>query len=101
MARTVIDQEMIIRINDLYLEIGTYAGVSRALNGSPSATTVKKYIIPGYTNKTNISKKVFQPSDLPEFALELFQGVDNWGVLCSLSKDEKEEIVELWDEIII
>jgi hypothetical protein len=101
MARTVIDQDLIVQMNELYLEIGTYAGVSRALGGSPSPTTVKKYIIPKYTSKKNIVKKVFQKDDLPEFATTMFDGVDNWGDLCSLSKEEKEEIVVLWDELSI
>lgn len=43
MAKAV-GQETIIKINDLYLEIGTYAGVSRALGGSPSPTTVKNIL---------------------------------------------------------
>lgn len=101
MARTVIDQDLIIKINELYLEIGTYAGVSRALGGSPSPTTVKKYVIPKFTSKKNIEVKVFQKDDLPEFAIDIFRGVDNWGDLCSLSKDEREEIVKLWDELLI
>ena len=101
MARTVVDQDLIIKINELYLEIGTYAGVSRALGGSPSPTTIKKYVIPKFTSKKNIEVKVFQKDDLPEFAIDIFRGVDNWGDLCSLSKDEREEIVKLWDELLI
>ena len=99
MARNVITQDKIIEMNELYLEIGTYAGVSRAMGGSPSATTVKKYIIPGYTSKHNIVTKVFQKGDLPEFATDMFRGVDNWGDLCRLSKEGHEEIVLLWDEL--
>lgn len=101
MARNVIDQDKIIEMNELYLKIGTYAGVSRALNGSPSPATVKKYIIPGYMSKTTIKKKVFHKDDLPEFATDLFCGVDNWGDLCRLSENEKEEIIELWNELLI
>lgn len=101
MARTVVDQDMIVRMNELYLEIGTYAGVSRAMGGSPSATTVKKYIIPKFTSKANVEVKVFHEGDLPEFAAEKFCGVDNWGDLCSLSESEREEIVKFWDELVI
>ena len=101
MARTVVTQDMIIQMNELYLELGTYAGVSRAMEGTPSATTVKKYIIPGFTSKKNITMKVFQKDDLPEFAMDMFNGVDNWGDLCSLSNNEREEIVKLWDEILV
>ena len=101
MARSTITQDAIIEINELYLKIGTYAGVSRALGGSPSPTTVKKYIIPGYMSKTMIKKKVFRKDDLPEFATEIFCGVDNWGDLCWLSQNEREEIMELWNELLI
>ena len=101
MARSSITQDKIIEINELYLKIGTYAGVSRELGGSPSPTTVKKYIIPGYMSKNTINKKVFHKDDLPEFATDLFCGVDNWGDLCRLSQNEKNEIMELWNELLI
>ena len=101
MAKTVVTQDMIIQMNELYLELGTYAGVSRAMGGTPSASTVKKYIIPKYTSKKNIKLRVFQKDDLPEFAMDIFDGVDNWGDLCSLSKDERDEIVKLWDELLV
>lgn len=101
MARSSITQEKIIEMNELYLKIKTYSGVSKALGGSPSPTTVKKYIIPGYTSRQNLEKKVFQKDDLPEFAKERFFGVDNWGDLCPLSKNERKEIVLLWNELSI
>ena len=96
-----ITQDKIIEMNELYLKIKTYAGVSRAMGGSPSPTTVKKYIIPGYVSKDSIERKVFHKDDLPEFAAEVFCGVDNWGDLCRLSEDEKEEVIKLWDELLI
>ena len=43
--------------------------------------------------------KVFHKDDLPEFATEIFDGVDNWGDLCLLSKDEQEGIKEFWNEL--
>lgn len=101
MGRSVVTQEKIIEMNELYLKIGTYAGVSRELGGSPSPTTVKKYIIPGYVSKNAISKKFFHKGDLPEFVADIFSGVDNWGDLCRLSKDEEKEITLLWNELLI
>lgn len=101
MSRTTMTQEKIIEINELYLKIKTYAGVSRAMGGSPSPTTVKKYIIPNYVSKENIKKKTFQKEDLPEFSTDIFRGVDNWGDLCILSNEEKEEMKELWEELIV
>lgn len=101
MSRTAITQEKIIEINELYLKIKTYAGVSRAMGGSPSPTTVKKYIIPNYVSRRNIKKKIFRKEDLPEFSTDIFKGVDNWGDLCILSNEEKEEMKELWEELIV
>ena len=43
MAKTVVTQEMIKEINELYTEIKTYAGVARKIGIAP--TTVKKYIV--------------------------------------------------------
>ena len=101
MARLQVTPELIIEMNELYLKIGTYVGVSRELGGSPSASTVKKYIIPNYVSKENKKLIMFRKDDLPEFAPEKFRGIDNWGDLCSLSKSEEEEITKLWDELII
>ena len=101
MARSTITQDKIIEINELYLEIGTYAGVSRALGGSPSPTTIKKYIIPNYVSKINIQKKTFYKNELPENPTILFNKIKNWGDLCNLSINEKQEIVELWNEMLL
>lgn len=99
MARTVVTPEMIEEINRLYLKIGTYAGVSREMGGTPSATTVKKYIIPNYTPKEHLKIKKFSSeiSSLPDY--EPFKLVDNWGDLCVLSETEEAEIKELWEEL--
>lgn len=101
MARLQVTPELIVEMNELYLKIGTYAGVSRELGGSPSASTVKKYITPNYVSKTKRELIVFHKDELPEFATDLFCGIDNWGDLCVLSKSEEEEITKLWDELII
>lgn len=105
MARTVITPELIVKINELYLEIGTYAGVSRALGGTPSATTVKKYIISDYKSAAEIetNKKVFTADELPDFTEECVKqfACENWGDLCKLSDAEIEEITELWQEMTI
>ena len=99
MARTIVTQEMIEEINTLYLKLGTYAGVSRAMGGTPSATTVKKYIVPGFVPKEVIQKKEFSSdiSALPDY--EPFKSLDNWGELCVLSESEEAEIHELWEEL--
>ena len=99
MARTVITQEKIIEINDLYLEIGTYSGVAKIIGCAPS--TVKKYIIPNYVPKDKIQSKKVTIDDLPEFSTEGLKNLENWGEVCLLSNEEKEEIKELWNEMLI
>lgn len=108
MARTVVTQEMIEQMNELYLQIGTYAGVSRAMGGTPSASTVKKYIIEGYVSKeeTMKNRKLFTQERLNELdnIEENFWDkfcIENWGDLCVLSDEEISEITELWNEITI
>ena len=101
MTRLQVTPELIVEMNELYLKIGTYTGVSRELGGSPSATTVKKYIIPNYVSKDKRKIITFHKDELPEFASELFRGVDNWGDLCLLSISEDMEIIELWNELNI
>ena len=94
MAKAV-GQETIIKINDLYLEIGTYAGVSRALDGSPSPTTVKKYIIPGYKKEVRV---LADKKTLPELDLKMFDGC--WDNLIQIREDEKALIEEVRKEVI-
>lgn len=100
MSRTVVTQEMTKEINELYLQIGTYAGVARKIGIAP--TTVKKYVIPGYTSEKEIKKIIFDKSKLSqEVDYSLFKNKDTWGDLCVLSNDEKEEIKELWKELLM
>lgn len=97
MARTVVTQEMIVQMNELYLKIGTYSGVSREMGGTPSATTVKKYIIPNYVSQENLVIEKFD-STLYEPDWNLFKR-ENWGEICVLSNEEKDEIKSLWKEL--
>lgn len=92
----IITQADIKQINKLYLELGTYAAVSRATGFSPG--TVKKYVVPGYTFIDESKIKRYSREQLPDFAPERFRGKD-WGEMCVLSSDELQEIYELWKEI--
>ena len=108
MARTTITQEMIIQMNEYYLEYGTYAAVSRAMGGTPCASTVKRYIIDGYVSKkvTEENRQVFSEERLNEL-----DNVDDsfwdkfccedWGELCELSEEEMTELEVLWQELTI
>lgn len=99
MARSVITEETKVKINELYLKIGTYSGVAKEIGCAPS--TVKKYIIPNFVPQDKIEKKEFKWEDLPEFSVEGLKNVENWGSLCLLSSEEKNEIRELWKELVI
>lgn len=99
MARSVITEETKIKINELYLKIGTYSGVAKEIGCAPS--TVKKYIIPNFIPQDNIEKKIFHREDLPEFSTEGLKNIENWGSLCLLNEDEKNEIREFWKELVI
>lgn len=98
MARVKITNEVIAEINELYLEIKTYAGVARKVGVAPS--TVKKYIIPNYVPAKDIKIKRFT-GEIPELDESMFKGVSNWGDLCVLTEEEKEEMKELWEEMSI
>jgi len=83
------------KINRLYLQLKTYAAVSRATGFAP--TTVKKYIIPNFVEVDESSTKKFE-GPLPEFNPSIFRK-DDWGDLCVLSEEEIEEIKDLWKEM--
>ena len=90
--------EDILKMNEIYYECNNYSEVARQTGFSPS--TVRKYIRKDYIPADKIQKKVFQKKDLPEhLPIEPFIAVRDYGELCILSEDEKNEIRELWNEI--
>lgn len=90
-----VTQLDIQEMNRLFLEHKTYAAVARITGFSPA--TVKKYIIKDYQPvDTNSVIRFERP--LPEWNVEPFL-VQDWGPLCVLSKDEYNEITQLWKEI--
>lgn len=92
-----ITQEQIIEMNKLYLKIKTYAGVARKIGVSPG--TVKKYIIPDFVDPQSIEIIEFK-EELPAFVPESCPK-ENWSEWIKLSDREKEEIEELWKELVI
>ena len=98
MGRLIVDNDLIIKMNELYLQIGTYAGVSRALGGSPSASTVKKYIVPGYKPQSEVTKISFSWDDVPK-AKDIELKYSDFGDLCELAATEIAEIEKLWEEL--
>ena len=86
---------VIIKMNELYLQLTSYAAVARAPGFSASA--VKKYIQTDYTPPQERTIVRFK-GDLPQFDLELFKQSD-WRDLCMLSAAEKTMIEQLWEEL--
>ena len=91
----------IINFNELYHKCKNYAQVARETGFSPA--TVKKYVDKNYIPQEERDKRMrrFMRSDLTEISYDIFKGVDNWGDLCALSDEEKEEMKRLWEEMSI
>ena len=92
-----ISAEDIVKINEVYRQLKTYAATARATGFSPG--TVKKYVQTDFAPVEISEDKRFKKEDIPEMDLSLFHGKDNLGVLCVLSSQEEEEIRLLWKEI--
>ena len=98
MAKRVTNED-ILQINSLYFQYKNYAEVARQTGFA--ASTVKKYVIPGWKPIETKNIKHFNISMLPDFTTDMFVGVDNYGDLCILTEREQEEIKELWGELAI
>ena len=92
-----VTQDDIIKMNELYLKLHTYAAVAREVGFA--ASTVKKYIIPDYVSQEDIEIKKFD-KPLPDFSTELFLK-ETWNDMLTLSQEEKDEIKELWKELVL
>ena len=96
---TKITPNDIKNINELYLRYKTYAEVARQTGFS--AGTVKKYIIKDFAPVAVENIKHVSLNDIPSFSSILFKGIDNYGDLCILSEEEKQDMEQLWKEMSI
>ena len=96
-----VTNEDILRINEIYYKTKVYAETARQTGFS--ASTVKKYVIPGWKPVENKNIIKFDMAQLPDFtrAAEMFRGISNYGNLCVLTDYEKEQMKELWEELAI
>lgn len=96
---TKVTNEDIIRMNEIYYKVHTYAETARQTGFS--ASTVKKYIIPNWqpVEQQNIVR--FEWVEIPDFDDEIFRMMQNYGDLCVLTEGEQQEIKELWRELSI
>ena len=100
-SRTKVTEDMIIEINELYLQHGTYAAVGRLMNLAP--TTIKRYVRPDYVSTNNIMRQVCDIEAMrrriESFVLSKAEMQDP--LLLTLSAGEKAEIEELQKELLI
>lgn len=96
-----VTNEDILRINEIYYKTKVYAETARQTGFS--ASTVKKYVIPGWQPVIAENIKKFNENSLPDFqeAVKIFRGIANYGNLCVLTDYEIKEIKELWGELAV
>ena len=96
-----VTNEDILRINELYYKHKTYAEVARQTGFA--ASTVKKYVDKNWKPVKTENIIRFDLVNLPNFFEDapLFRGVENYGDLCVLSEEEKEEMKSLWEELAV
>ena len=94
--RRVTDED-IIQMNEAYLLCGTYSGAAKVTGWS--ASTVKKYIISGYTSQIDAAaqESIITLPDLDEVVTNLKQMVH----ATMLTSEEVLEVTELWKEMIV
>ena len=99
MAR--VTSEDILRMNEIYYKTRVFAEVARQTGFS--ASTVRKYVDTKWTPVVIENVITFSMKDIPDFkeAVKCFRGVDNYGDLCVLTEQEREEIKELWKELAV
>lgn len=90
-----INYNMILKINELYSQYGTYARTSRELGISPN--TVKKYVVPNYTK---IVDKKFDKIEEICYNPLLFKN-KNFSSILNLSEEEKEELSILQKGVLL
>ena len=95
--RRVVSEKDVIQINEAYLLCGTYSGAAKATGWS--ASTVKKYIISGYTSQIDkaAQESMITLPDLDKVVVALKQMAH----ATMLTSEEALEITELWKEMLI
>ena len=98
MAKRVTTDDILI-FNKIYYKTKNYTQVARETGFS--ASTVKKYIDKNWKPVATENIIKFELKQIPEFDGSIFKNVDNYGELCVLTDQEKEEMKELWAELVI
>jgi len=90
-----VGPEDIIKINEAYLACGTYSGAAAATGWS--ASTVKKYVQPGYKSEQKVEAVDIELPPIEEIADRL----PPWYDITCLTPEEEKEIKQLWGEMLI
>lgn len=98
MANKVTNED-ILRINEIYYKTKVYAETARQTGFS--ASTVKKYVIPGWKPVVAEDIQRFDIKDLPKLDVSIFKSINNYGNLCVLTENEQAEIKDLWKELAV
>lgn len=102
MPRKIVQEEDKIKFNELYLQFGTYAEVARQTGFS--ASTVRRYIIPGYVGQDILDDlKIEFAGELQDLGPKIPypQTAKDWQDLFKMSIEEQKECEELRKEIAI
>lgn len=91
-----ITEEMKIKINELYLELGVQKKVAEALGISTSS--VSKYLIPNYkrNEEKNIDFSIPPPRGCNAFMKSIVE--DGFCYACGLTEEELDELVQFQKE---
>lgn len=95
--RVTAEDEKII--NEVYYVCKNYAETARQTGWSVG--TVRSHVKANYVPAEKENIKKFDMTEMPAFSTAMFVGVDNYGTLCVLSNEEKDEIKELWKKMSI
>ena len=98
MAKRVTTDDILI-FNKIYYKTKNYTQVARETGFS--ASTVKKYIDKNWKPVATENIIKFELKQIPEFDGSVFKNIDNYGELCVLTEQEKEEMKELWRELAV
>ena len=98
MAKRVTTDDILI-FNKIYYKTKNYTQVARETGFS--ASTVKKYIDKNWKPVAAENVIKFELKQIPEFDGSIFKNINNYGELCVLTDQEKEEMKELWRELAV
>ena len=92
-----VTQEDIIKINEAYLICKTYSGVAKATGWS--ASTVSKYIIPGYQSQ-GTQQNVFYAVE-PASIEDTIEYLKTHSKLSNVTPEEKTDLRRLQREMLV